>query len=115
MPAPAGGFFDCTECSVAQSLVSLRPMAESAVAERSGWHSTRWSSAPGTVIAAWFAHGPGGAFGAAAAGCRPTTSNSGTSGTSSNRERADMELSPSGKRRPSALGTSHYPESDDHH
>ena len=35
MPAPAGGFTVFLECRPAQSLMSLRPFAASAVAERS--------------------------------------------------------------------------------
>ena len=59
MPAPAGGFTVFFECRPAQSLMSLRPFADSAVADRSGWHSARCIGAPGTWIAAMFAHGAG--------------------------------------------------------
>ena len=91
MPAPAGGFTVFFECRPAQSLMSLRPLAASTVADRSGWHSTRWSAAPGTWIAPWFAHGPvGGGFGAADAGVTHAAISKGTSGNSRSRFRADI-------------------------
>ena len=100
MPAPAGGFTVFFECRPAQSLMSLRPFADSAVADRSGWHSARCIGAPGTWIAAMFAHG---AAGAAAAGVvSQDATSTGTRGSSSNR-RARTWRSSSQEQRPSAL------------
>src|SRR5688572_4668348 len=65
MPAPAGGFTVRLECRPAQSLASLRPLADRARADRSVWHSARCISAPGTSRTPRLAHG---CAGAAAAG-----------------------------------------------
>jgi hypothetical protein len=88
MPAPAGGFTVCLECRPAQSPASLRPIAASAVADRSGWHSTRCSAAPGTWSTSAFAHGPVGA--AAAGALSHDATRTGTRGRSSSRRRRDM-------------------------